>query len=92
MEKHYLGYRRTATLEKHYTQRNTILIARYYYMSELKRLRFDDVVTRLSGTFFISEFYVMRLLGTLSEQFDKMKEEHPTRESLKCKWPEWDWS
>ena len=70
MEKHYLGYRRTVTIDKHYTQRNTILIARYYYMSELKRLRFDDVVQRLSATFFISEYYVMRLLGSLSDKFD----------------------
>lgn len=92
MEKHYLGYRRTATIEKHFLQRNTVLIARYYYMSELKRLRFDDVVLRLSATFFISEYYIMRLLGTLSEQFDAIKKESPTRGELREKWPEWDWS
>ena len=92
MEKHYLGYRRARTIEKNYNQRNELLIARYYYMSELKRLRFDDVVSRLSSTFFISEFYIMRLLGILSEQFDEIKIDHPSRECLRVKWPEWDWS
>ena len=92
MEKHFLGYRRGETAEQSTQHRNEILIARYYYMSELKRLRFDDVVFRLSSTFFISDIYVMRLLSALSEQFDQIKAEHPKREDLRAKWPEWDWS
>jgi len=92
MEKHFLGYRRGETAEQSTQHRNEILIARYYYMSEIKRIRFDDIVLRLSKTFFLSEVYVMRLLGELFDQFDKIKAEHPTREFLKSKWPEWDWS
>jgi len=92
MEKHYLGYRCVGTVAMSRMQRNELLIARYYYMSELKRLRFDDVVFRLSSTFFISDIYVMRLLSALSEQFDQIKAEHPKREDLRAKWPEWDWS
>jgi len=92
MEKHYLGYQRGGTKAISINQRNELLIARYYYMSELKRLRFDDVTNRLSATFFISDFYIMRLLGSLSDQFDQIKAEHPSREILKAKWPEWDWS
>ena len=92
MERRFLGYRIASTNTISREQRNELLIARYYYMSELKRLRFDDVVFRLSSTFFISDIYVVRLLSALSEQFDLMKAERPTRESLRAKWPEWDWN
>jgi hypothetical protein len=93
MEKHYLGYQRARRNNTQYTtSRNQALIARYYYLSECKRLRFDDVVARLSNTFFVSESYVMKILGDSDAQFQVLVTECPTRESLRVKWPEWEWS
>ncbi|MCX7100084.1 MAG: hypothetical protein NTX38_00950 [Methylobacter sp.] len=93
MEKHYLGYQRALRNNTQYTtSRNQALITRYYYLSEMKRLRFDDVVARLSNTFFVSESYVMKILGDSDAQFQVLVAEHPTRESLRVKWPEWEWS
>ena len=93
MEKHYLGYRRAKKLAKQNTgNRNDALIARYYYLSEIRRLRFDDTTGRLSATFFISEAYVMKILGDSIAQFDKLKQQAPTREHLRAQWPEYDWA
>jgi hypothetical protein len=93
MEKHYLGYQRARRNNTQYTaSRNLALITRYYYLSEMKRLRFDDVVARLSATFFVSECYVMKILGDSDAQFQQIVAECPSRENLRGKWPEWDWS
>jgi len=92
MEKHYLGYRRAGKHTTQYTTlRNSALIARYYYLSEIRRIRFDDTTGRLSATFFISEAYVMKILGDSICQFDKLKQQSPTRDQLRQMWPEYDW-
>lgn len=93
MEKHFLGYRMIKRKDTQYTnRRNSALIARYYYLSEIKRLRFDDVITRLSLTFFLSDTYVMRILRDSSDSFNEMLGERPGKEALKSNWPEYEWS
>lgn len=45
-------------------KRDLALIRRYHYWSEVKRLRFDDVLKVLSeDEFFISESVIMRIVG-----------------------------
>lgn len=93
MERHFLGYKKPHKAGNQYTDiRNAALIVRYYYLSEIKRLRFDDVVSRLSATFFLSEGYIVQLLSNSEEEFRKVCEDKPTRELLRGKWPEMDWS
>lgn len=93
MEKHYLGYHRARRSSTQYTEcRNAALIARYYYLSEIKRLRFDDTVARLSATFFLSEQYVMKILGDNRTQFETCCADKPSRDNLRVKFPEWEWS
>ena len=93
MEKYFLGYRRARHVESQYTERrNSALISRYYYLSEIKRLRFDDVTSRLAATFFLSEGYIMTLLGQSAADFAAICNSRPTRESLRAEWPEFDWN
>ena len=56
--------------------RNKKLIERYFYWSEIKRRRFDDVLTILSTEeFFLSEATIERLIrdndGLLQKLFDR---------------------
>ena len=47
-------------------QRNEMLLERYYYWTEVKRLRFDDVIKKLSEEeFFLSESRVMQLIRAM---------------------------
>lgn len=44
-------------------ERDRKLFARYYYWTEVKRLRFDDTIRKLSSEeFFISEGRVMQII------------------------------
>lgn len=53
-------------------RRNAKLVERYYYWTELKRLRFDDAVLILSrDEFFISEARVFRVI---QEEYDSFRE------------------
>jgi len=93
MKKHFLGYRKPERKDRKYTcRRNSALVARYYYLSEIHRLRFDDVVSRLSVFFFISETYIMRLLCELEPQYTEIMDVKPSREELKKQFPYYDWS
>lgn len=51
--------------------RNEALCRRYYYWTEIKRLRFDDALQRLSlEEFFLSE---ERIMCILREEYPKMQ-------------------
>jgi hypothetical protein len=44
-------------------ERNEMLLQRYYYWTEVKRLRFDDTIAKLSREeFFISESRIMQVI------------------------------
>lgn len=93
MKRHFLGYRIARRIDtQKVRKRNSALTARYYYLSELKRLRFDDVVARLTATFFLSDATVLRILNDSNDEFTTMCEERPGREYLKANWPEFDWN
>ena len=73
-------------------KRNRILIARYYYWTEIKRRRFDDVVRILSTEeFFVEDRTISNAIldydDYLKELYDKKKE---SRE-LKKEYPSWCW-
>jgi hypothetical protein len=54
--------------------RNEALIRRYFYWTEVKRLRFDDVLRILSEReFFISEDRIMTIVRAGSEHLDMLR-------------------
>lgn len=54
------------------SRRDEALIRRYYYWTELQRLRFDDTLKILSEKeFFISE---ERVMAIIRENYDKVKD------------------
>lgn len=74
-------------------KRNRIMTARYYYWTELKRRRFDDVLRILSD----NEFFVedRTINNTLVEQDDFYNELLRTKASprkLKAMFPGFDWN
>lgn len=71
------------------TLRNECLIARYYFLSEIKRVRFDDVTAKLSGTFFLSVSRVMAIISANTELFDSMK--GSSARQMAKRWPDYNW-
>lgn len=59
-------------------QRNRALIWRYFFYSEVKRLRYDDIITELSRDFFISEHTVLARLVEYSESIQNLITERPS--------------
>lgn len=63
--------------------RNQKLIERYYYWSEIKRRRHDDVLSILSNQeFFISEQRIMVLLRENQKQLDELFEKNANKNQL----------
>jgi hypothetical protein len=69
--------------------RNECLIARYYFLSEIKRVRFDDVTAKLSCAFFLSVSRVMAIISSHTALFDEMK--GSTARQLAKRWPDYNW-
>jgi hypothetical protein len=68
--------------------RDKKLIERYYYWSEIKRLRFDDCIDKLSKEeFFISPLRVQRIITANSEYLHELINKKPNVNKLKifCK-------
>lgn len=68
--------------------RNHLLVARFYYWTEIKRLRFDDAVQHLSTKeFFVGERTITNALSSInyagtssetnSKNFKKLQKEYP---------------
>ena len=63
--------------------RNKALIERYFYWTEIKRRRFDDVLEILVyREFFISEARVLRLINENNDQLNKLIEDNKNKKQL----------
>lgn len=73
--------------------RNHVMIARYYYWTEIRRLRFDDVMKVLSTQeFFVEDRTISNALLDLSAYLDELYKKKMTAKTLKQCYPGWDWS
>jgi len=64
--------------------RNKKLIERYYYWSEVKRRRFDDVINILKyEEFFIGEAYIMKILSANDHYLQSLLKSKPNAIQLK---------
>jgi hypothetical protein len=65
-------------------RRDELLIIRYYYHTEIKRLRFDDVLKTLSeDEFFIEKSTILNRLGKHSRKLEDMYTGKPSLAKLK---------
>ena len=69
--------------------RNECLVARYYYLSEIKRLRYDDAIARLSSAFFISCSQVQSVTMNNNHLFEQLR--GSTIKQIAKRWPEYNW-
>lgn len=73
-------------------RRNRILIARYYYWSEIKRRRFDDVLEILQEQeVFITERTIYEALKD-NAYLDELMETKPTAEQLQEEYPSFNFT
>lgn len=64
-------------------RRNEYLIKRYYFWYELQRLRFEDVIERLSeNEVFLEEEYILRLIRDNSHLLKEIKQKKPSEKQL----------
>ena len=65
-------------------KRNLRLIERYYHWTEVKRRRFDDVITILKEEeFFVGEQTIMAILRKHAEYLDSLINNKPATRQLK---------
>lgn len=74
-------------------KRNRALIARYYYWTELKRRRFDDVLKILADNeFFIEERTVSTIVVEQDEFYNDLLHSKASSRKLKTMFPGFDWN
>lgn len=74
-------------------KRNRVLVARYYYWTELKRVRFDDTLNILSDNeFFVENRTITNALVDYDSFYNKLIKDNATSRYLKKLFPGFDWS
>lgn len=72
--------------------RNRVLIARYYYWTEIRRRRFDDVMRILSEQeFFVEDRTISNTLLDLNDYLNELYKEKKEAKELKKEFPSWCW-
>lgn len=73
--------------------RDRVLVARYYYWTELERRRFDDVLHILSEReFFVEERTISRVLLSQDAFFTELCRDKVSRKQLHKMFPGFDWT
>ena len=73
--------------------RNKTLAARFYYWSEVKRVRFDDVVKILESSEFFVEYQTIRIAIDSQQSFlDELYSDSKAVATLKKHFPAWNWN
>ncbi len=72
--------------------RNRLLVCRYYYYSELKKLRYDAVLERLMNEFFLSVRTIQNILLEYSELLGDLYNSDPNRGYFKRAYPYLCWT
>ena len=81
--------RRSRLIER----RNRCLIARFYYWTEIKRLRFDDVLNVLQEEeFFIKDRNIMNIINSSNDYLNNLINNSATPRELKKQYPTFNWN
>ena len=74
-------------------KRNRIMTARYYYWTEIKRRRFDDVLRILSDNeFFVEERTISNTLVEQDDFYNELLRSKISTRKLKAMFPGFDWN
>ena len=72
--------------------RRRLLAARFYYWTEVRRRRFDDVMRILSEhEFFVDERSIMDVLRGVSHYLSDLHARRETAAALRRAYPSWSW-
>lgn len=72
--------------------RNRVLIARYYYWTEIRRRRFDDVMRILSSEeFFVEDRTISNAILDYGDYLDELYRVKKESRELKKEYPSWNW-
>lgn len=72
--------------------RRRLLAARFYYWTEVRRRRFDDVMHILSEhEFFVDERSIMDVLRGVSHYLSDLHTRRETAAALRRAYPSWNW-
>lgn len=72
--------------------RNRVLIARYYYWTEIRRRRFDDVIRILSTEeFFVEDRTISNALLDYGDYLGELYNAKKESRELKKEYPSWCW-
>jgi hypothetical protein len=73
--------------------RDRVLVARYYYWTEIKRRRFDDTLEILQNQeVFISEKRIMSVLREQDEYLEQLTTYKTSANDLKKQYPSFNWN
>lgn len=73
--------------------RDRVLVARYYYWTEIKRRRFDDTLEILQNQeVFISEKRIMAVLREQDEYLEQLTTFKTSAHDLKKQYPSFNWN
>lgn len=77
--------------QEHVYRRNRELITRYYYWTEIRRRRFDDVMRILSEEFHVEDRTISNALLDFSDYLDGLYKEKKDLRELKREYPGRNW-
>ena len=76
-------------------KRNRVLVARYFYWTDIRRRRYDDVIRILEeDEFFVEYQTISRILNAYDAYYNYLKGTLPPKfaiKSLKKEYPSWNW-
>lgn len=72
--------------------RNKMLVLRYYYWTEIRRRRYDDVLKILSDSeFYVEDRTINNALVELDDYYLQLLKDKPSQVKLARLYPSWNW-
>lgn len=72
-------------------ERDNAIAARFYYLSHLRRLRYDDCLMRLEKEFFLTALYISQRLPERSEYIKTLVNNNTDRKQLRKLFTQFCW-
>ena len=81
------------TRQERISERNRLMIMRYYYWTEIRRMRFDDVLRILSDKeFFINERTIQTVIAQDNGIYHSLSDGQMKIASVRTEYPNWNWN
>lgn len=77
--------------EHHNSKRNDCLIDRYFFYGKYSGLRYELILERLSGEFFLSAVTIPKIVDENLDKLIELKKQKPEKGFFQNKWPHLVW-